>query len=158
MGLALLAAPACLAGFTELSESGKGLPQVTVEFPDEADPGSVHRAALDVANPGPGDMASVVVTFARVGAPAVEGLPNPIVDPGRGPDSGTVVSVEPRPTAASPDVMYRFGPLAEGRSTTITFDLEVPRLPGPAANSVTVSDGDDPGRARGVRLETLVRR
>ena len=158
VAVSLLATPACFSSSAELSESGKGLPEVTVEFPAETRPGSSHPAALEVTNPGPGDISSVVVTFARVGAPAAEGLPNPIVDPGRGPDSGTVAAVDPPPSASSRDVMYRFGPLAEGDSATITFELEVPRTPGPAANSVTVYDAADPGRARGVRLETMVER
>ena len=156
--VALLLTPACFAGTAELSESGKGLPEVTVEFPTATQPGSLHEAAVEVTNPGPGDISSVVVTFARVGAPAVEGIPNPIVDPGRGPESGSVVSVDPAPAASSKDVMYRFGPLSEGESTTITFGIEVPRRPGPAANSLSVYDAGDPGRTGGVRLETVVQR
>ena len=148
----------CFSSGAELSSSGKALPVVTVDFVAVAQPGSVHTSALAIDNPGPGDISSLVVTFARVGAPAAEGLPNPIVDPGRGPDSGTVVDVRPRPSAASPDVFYRFGPLPEGESITISFDLRVPEELGPAANSVTVYDDADPGRARGVRLETTVER
>jgi hypothetical protein len=139
-----------------LSESGRGLPDVTVQFPDRTGPGTVHRALLEVGNPGPGDISNVVVAFARVGAPAAEGLPNPIVDPGRGPDSGTVVDVAPSPERSSKDVLYQFGSLAEDETTGITFDLRVPQAAGLAANSVTVYDAADPSRARGVRLATTV--
>jgi hypothetical protein len=162
-GVLLLAAvtlllPACFRGGSELSESGKGLPVVGVRFPPETEPGSVHTSRLSVRNPGPGDISSLAVAFALVGAPASQGLPNPLVDPGRGPDSGTVVAVSPEPTARAPDVLYRFGPLPEGEAITISFELEVPVETGPAASSVTVYDDVDPGRARGVRLETTVER
>ena len=152
---ALVSLCSCFGG-GELSDSGRGLPDVTVQFPDRARPGTVQRARLEVGNPGPGDIDSVVVAFARVGAPAVDGLPNPIVDPGRGPDSGTVVEVAPSPEGSSKDVLYRFGPLPEDETTGITFDLRVPRTAGLAANSVTVYDAADPSRARGVRLATTV--
>jgi hypothetical protein len=158
VAIALFAMPACFSSGAELSDSGKGLPEVTVNFSTTAEPGSVHTARLSVSNPGPGDISSIVVAFARVGAPAAEGLPNPLVDPGETADSGAVVDVRPHPASASADVQYRFGPLQEGDSTTILFDVEVPEDPGPAANSVTVYDAADPGRARGVRLETSVER
>jgi hypothetical protein len=152
----LAAAPACWRG-GELTESGKGLPVVAVDFPQNAAPGSVQTAVLSVENPGPGDIARVVVTFVRVGAPAAEGLPNPIVDPGRSPDSGEVVGVHPEPRSVSPDgLAFRFGALGEGEEMTIEFDLRVPEVAGIAANSVTVYDDLEPPRARGVRLETTV--
>jgi hypothetical protein len=156
---ALALAPACFGGAAELSESGQGLPVVSIDFPATASPHSVHPAALRVVNPGPGDIARLVVAFARVGAPAAEGLPHPLVDPGRSGESGSVMGVTPRPASVSEDgVVYRFGPLAEGRSVVIRFRVRVPRAPGPAANSVTIYDDVDPGRARGVRLETIVQR
>jgi hypothetical protein len=154
---ALVLAPACFRGAAELSESGRGLPQVTVEFPVSVDPGSTHVSVLRVRNPGPGDISRVAVAFARVGAPAAQGLPNPIVDPGKGPDSGEVVSVTPEPSSVSPDgVVFRFEALPEGESMTVEFRLRVPLQAGVAANSVTVYDDAEPGRAGGARLETTV--
>ena len=147
----------CFGG-AELSPSGEGLPRASITFPDSIPPGAVRRAELTVANPGPGDIESLSVDFARVGAPAAQGLPNPIVDPGRGRDSGAVVDVSPRPRRAAPDVSYGFGPLPEGESVTLSFAVEVPEDPGVAANSVIVYDAADPGRAAGVRLETAVER
>jgi hypothetical protein len=151
-----LALPGCFRGGAELSPSGKGLPQVTVAFPNHTAPGSIHRARLQVRNPGPGAIARVVVSFALVGAPAAEGLPTPLVDAsGRGGRS--VMEVSPRPTSVSPDgVVYRFDELPEGGSLAIDFRLRVPRRPGAAANSVTVYDDVDPTRARGVLLKTQV--
>jgi hypothetical protein len=153
--LVLIALGGCYRGAAELSASGKGLPQVSVEFPHRTAPGSVHTSMISVTNPGPGDIERVTVAFARVGAPASEGLPRPIVGGSRG--SGGVVSVMPRPSSVSPDgVVYRFGPLQEGGSESFEFRLEVPSTSGVAANSVTVYDDVDPDRARGARLETTV--
>jgi len=152
--VALTATSACFSARSELSASGRGLPQPTVAFPERAAPGTVHSARLEVRNPGPGDITTLVVAFALVGAPAAEGLPTPLVGPGR---KGRVLKVTPAPSSVSADgSVYRFGSLAEGETTTVTFTLRVPRRPGLAANSVTVYDDTDPSRARGVRLETLV--
>jgi hypothetical protein len=156
---ALLAAAvtvgAC-AGTSELSASGKGLPQLEIDFVERAQSGSVHTSELVVRNPGPGDIGTLVVWFAGVGAPASEGLPNPLVDPGLGPTSGTILRVRPRPTSAARDVVYRFGGLREDGSITISFLVRVPRRPGLAASSVVVYDDTEPDRASGVRMETLV--
>lgn len=145
----------CAAG-PSLTPSGKGWPVVTVTFPSSARPGSIHTATVRVDNPGPGDIGSLVVAFADVGAPSAEGLPTPIVSPGRHGSPG-VVRVHPRPTATSPDgVIYRFGAVAEGSTTTVDFELAVPTTLGTAANSVTAYDAAEPDRARGARLETKV--
>jgi hypothetical protein len=154
LAVAVLAPAGCWRGASDLSPSGKGEPELGIEFPASAAPGSVHTARLRVTNPGPGDISRVAVSFALVGAPAAQGLPAPVVDAGR---PRAVVSVSPRPTSVSPDgVVYRFGALPEGGSMTIEFGLRVPRRRGLAANSVTVYDDVDPSRARGVRLETTV--
>lgn len=148
----------CFGADPNLTDSGLGRPVVSVEFPATATPGSVHDAELAIENPGPGDMASVIVAFARVG-PAQGGdeLPFPIVDPGADRDNPNIVAIDPEPEGISPDgVVYRFGPLPEGEVMTITFSLRVPDVAGDAANSVTAYAGEDPTRARGVRLETRV--
>jgi hypothetical protein len=149
---------ACFGGGPEVSASGKGLPLTTVEFPAGSAAGSAHTAELTVDNPGPGDIPALAVTFGRVGAPAAEGLPNPLVDRGRSAETGSIVEVRPRPSASIPNVIYRFGPLPEGESVTIEFVVKVPEAPGVAASSVIVYDAAEPDRASGVRLETLVER
>ena len=154
LGLVLTA---CYRDVSNLSATGEGLPQVAVHFPETSAPGSVHTAALEVANPGPGDIDRLAVSFALVGAPAAEGLPSTLVGAAGGGRRDTVLGVSPRPMSVSPDgAVYRFGGLAEGESVTIEFELRVPRIPGVAANSVIVSDDSDPSRARGARLETTV--
>lgn len=150
----------CFGEDPNLTESGLGRPVVSVTFPELSAPGSLQDAEVTIENPGPGDMTSVVVAFARVG-PAQGGgpLPYPIVDPGARRKNPNIAAVEPEPVGISTDaVVFRFGPLAEGESMTITFTLRVPAEPGPAANSITAYAGEDPSRARGVRLETQVER
>jgi hypothetical protein len=153
----VLALSACYRDASNLSASGEGLPQVAVEFPETSAPGSVHTAALEIVNPGPGDIERLAVSFALVGAPAAQGLPVTLVGAAGGGRRDTVLGVSPRPMSVSPDgVVYRFEGLAEGESVTIEFELRVPDTPGVAANSVIVSDDSDPSRARGARLETTV--
>jgi hypothetical protein len=55
-------------------------------------------------------------------------------------------------------VLFRFPGLAEGDSTTIEMDLKIPDVTGPVANAVVAYDGNEPDRAKGVRLETQVER
>lgn len=156
-----MAATACTGSGTELSESGRGLPRVTLDFPMSARPGSVQTAVLEVTNPGPGDIGTLIVAFTRAGDPR---LPTPIVDAAGGGAPSAVRSVDPAPAGVSDDaVVYRFDRassrepfLAEGASTAIRFDLALPRQPGTAANAIQVYDGSDVDRAAGVRLETEV--
>ena len=136
----------------------EGRPEITVAFPTVADPGAVQTATFTVTNPGPGRMASLFLAFARVG-PAQGGgeLPYPIVDAGAKHENPAILSVEPEPEAVSLNaVVFRFEGLDEGETVTISFDLRVPEQTGPAANSVTAYPGEDPERAKGVRLETEV--
>jgi len=153
-------AVSCAGSGAELSESGNGLPQVTVDFPASAEAGSVRPAVLEVSNPGPGDIGTLIVAFTRAGDPA---LPTPIVDVTAGNAPGAVRSVDPDPAAVSDGVVYRFSSespgepfLPDGGSVTFTFDLVVPKRLGAAANAVQVYDGSEIDRAAGVRLETEV--
>lgn len=148
--LAFLVAGCYGGADADLTETGKGRPDVTATVPPEAKPGQTVEAVIEVANPGPGDMASVVVAFSRLGDPK---LPIPIVEVGRGGRSDGIADVEPAPDVISPDgVVYRFGSLAEGESMQITFELVMPDVGGDVGNAVTVYDGDEPGRARGARI------
>ncbi len=146
----------CFGG-QEVTETGKGLPTVAVEFPPVAAAGSTQDAVFTISNPGPGDMTSLFVSFSRVGAAAADELPDPLVDVSVGEAPSSVVEVAPEPAAVSADgIIYTFPGLAEGESTTITFTLRIPDRDGLAANSVIVYDGQDVERGRGLRLETEV--
>jgi hypothetical protein len=154
---AVLLLGAC-SGTSGETASGLGLPQVSVEFPANSAPGSTHVAKLHVTDPGPGDMSSVVVAFSRTGpSPGATALPPPIVEVGFNGSNAAISAIRPRPVAVSADgVVYRFGSLGVGKSTTISFTLKVPRTPGVLANAMVVYDGGHTDRARGVRLQTVV--
>jgi hypothetical protein len=147
----------CFGPDPEVTASGKGLPQLSIEFPQTSEPGSTHTATLTVENPGPQPMTSVVVAFLRVGPAQGGQLPEPIVDGAAKHKNPAILGIEPKPEAISQAaVVFTFDGLREGESTTIAFRLKVPGTLGEAANSVTVYDGSDPTRARGVRLQTTV--
>lgn len=144
----------CTGPDPNLTESGTGKPEVSATFPEQASAGEVVTASIRVTNPGPEDMASIVVSFARVGDPS---LPYPIVEPLPDRARAGIADIRPEPTGESPpDATYTFGPLAEGASTTIEFDLVIPDREGVVGNSVQVYDGAEPARARGVRIEAEV--
>jgi len=150
----LLIFSACFGEGEQLTETGKGYPQLTVDFPETTTSGTTETAALTVTNPGPGDMGSIVVAFGRLGDPA---LPAPLVDVTARNREGAVKEVRPAPNAVSPDgITYTFDGLPVGESVTIEFDIEIPRLNGVAGNAVQVYEGQDPNRARGVPLRTEV--
>ena len=147
---------ACFGPDPNLTAEGKGLPQLSLEFPASAAPGSVQTAVLTIDNPGPAEMSAIVVAFSRLGDPA---LPLPVVEVAGPGQEDPVRSVEPRPNAVSRDgSIYTFGPLAEGGTMTIRFELAIPETEGKVGNAVQVYDGREPDRARGVRLETEVER
>jgi hypothetical protein len=151
----------CLGPDPNLTEAGKGKPEITVEFPDEVPAGSTQVATFTVTNPGPGAIKVLAIAFARLGDPK---LPQPIVDAAPQGEK-PVLEVDPEPRAVSRDgVVYAFGPegdvdepiLPVGESLEITFRLSMPVTPGPAGNSVQAYDGEEVERARGVRLETEI--
>ena len=147
---------ACYGPDPDLTAQGKGLPELSLDFPATAAPGSVETAVLTVDNPGPADMSAIVVAFSRLGDPA---LPVPIVEVAGPGQEDPVRSVDPKPTAVSRDgAIYTFGPLDEGGTMTIRFELAIPEVEGKVGNAVQVYDGREPDRARGVRLETKVER
>jgi len=145
---------ACFSGNADVTESGKGFPRLTIEAPSSASAGEVVTVELSVTNPGPEDMKEVVVVFARLGDPE---LPYPIVEGPPGTRAKGVVGVEPAPTTRSEDgITYRFPGLPEGETTTIRFDLLIPKEDGPVGNSIQVYDSADAERARGVGLKLQV--
>jgi hypothetical protein len=154
----LLGATACFGPDANLTDDGKGKPVIVVEFPEQVDAGSVNTATLTVENPGPGDIGTVTVAFAGVGVPAASGpLPVDLVPITTSAENPAIRSIEPEPSRVSNDgVVYYFGPLPEGETLEIAFDIAAPEQRGPAASSVSVYDGNDTDRIRGLRLATEV--
>lgn len=150
--LVLLAA--CFSSDADVTDSGKGRPQVSISAPQSAAKGDVISVALTVTNPGPGEMKEVVVVFARLGDPE---LPYPIVEGLPGERAAGVEDVEPAPTARSEDgITYRFPGLGEGETTELVFELLIPEQDGFVGNSIQVYDSADAERARGVGLKVQV--
>ncbi|HWC13395.1 MAG TPA: hypothetical protein VG929_02225 [Actinomycetota bacterium] len=157
LGLGALLVLALFVGTRDLPSDEAGRPEITVAFPATAEPGSVETATFTITNPGP-DIRTLFISFARVG-PATGGgeIPVPIVDMGTRHENPAIVDVDPEPEATSIEgVVFAFGPLPTDGSMTVSFDLRMPADEGPAANSVTAYAGEEPERARGVRLETEV--
>lgn len=146
----------CSGPDPNLTESGKGRPLVTAEFPETAEAGDIVTAVIHVENPGPGDIEPIVVAFTRVGDPS---LPLPIVEPRRDLEDTGIEDIRPQPQGASPmDSTFTFPGVAEGDSTTIEFDLRIPTdAAGTIGNVVQVYDGAEIDRARGARLQLDVR-
>lgn len=161
-----LAAAACVVGLLSacfgpdpsLTEAGKGKPVLGLDFPETLAAGATATAMLTVENPGPGDMSSLVVAFASVGAPAAEGsLPADLVPVTTSSENPAIASITPEPNDISPDgVVYVFDGIAEGSSVEISFEIVAPDDRGRFANSVSVYDGQETDRVAGLRLETLV--
>ena len=151
---ALIVLGACYGPEPGLTEGGESKPELSIEFPSTSAPGAVETAELTITNPGPGSMDSIVVAFSRLGDPD---LPAPVVDVAPANGTGAVKDITPKPNATSPEgIIFTFDGLGVGESTTISFDLVIPTDTGPAGNAILVYDGQDPERARGVRLETEV--
>ena len=145
---------ACSGPDPNLTDSGAGKPQITVEFPETASPGDVVTASIAVSNPGPQDMDSIVVSFVRVGDPS---LPEPIVEPRKGRTESGIEDIRPEPRGQSPaDATYAFTGVSEGDSVTLEFDLRMPDAAGTYGNSVQVYDGTEVDRAAGARLQIEV--
>jgi hypothetical protein len=158
LALAVLLGIVLFIANRDVPEGLAGRPEITVEFPDTAEPGSTQTATFTIRNPGPNEMKSVFLAFARVGpAPNDNRLPAPIVDPGAQHVNPAIVSITPEPEASSIEaVVFRFGGLGAGESMTVEFELKVPNERGPVANSVTAYPGENPELAKGVRLGTEV--
>jgi hypothetical protein len=148
----LLAFGACWTGDNpNIAASGKGKPQMTLDLPKSAAPGSVQTLTVTATNPGPGRISSVFVSFSLLGAPS--GPIVPLVPIGAKGHNSAVLGVTPKPDAISSDGdIYRFGSLAVGDSMTIHFRLKMPDVAGTATNSVQVYDGTEPDRSIGMPL------
>lgn len=154
--LLLCAALACYGGDSNLTESGKGKPTLTVEFPERVNAGATADLVLEISNPGPGAMDSVFVAFTHVGVPG-SGLGNALIPFATGGENPAIESIDPEPQSVSEDgSVYRFSGLPAGSSTTITFAVVAPTQRGPAANSVQIYDGSELERGTGKRVSTTV--
>jgi len=158
--VAILLVGAACAGDANLTDTGKGKPFVTADFPGTVKAGSTQQLEINVENPGPGDIRTIVVAFVLVGPLAGQNeLPAPLIALGVDGESPSVAGVDPSPAGISQDgTLYTFEGLDEGESGTFTFDVKVSEQPGTAANSVQVYDGQELDRASGVRVETTVER
>lgn len=156
----LMASAACVRDQSGLTSAGLGKPELSLTFPAEVRAGTTHVAQLEVANPGPGDLRVLSVTFVLVGpGPNQDELPRPLILGGANKSTGEILSVSPEPRSVSSDgLVYSFAGLSEGESAEISFDIRVPHIPGTFANSVQVHDGQDLERLTGVRLDTVVER
>ena len=156
----LVAMTACFGPDPNVSDSGKGIPLPVIEFPGTVEPGAIEIATLEVTNPGPEEIQAVVVAFARLGfmAPGQTELPTPLIEPKVQGEPSAILGVEPEPVGTNENgLVFRFGPLAEGESMSIEFELQMPDDPGSFGNSIQVYAGEDVERARGVRLLTEVK-
>jgi hypothetical protein len=145
---------ACTGADPNVTETGAGKPVLTAEFPETAEVGEVVTASIEISNPGPEDIDTLVVSFVRVGDPS---LPAPIVEPRKGRRQSGIEAIRPEPLGQSPvDATYTFPGIAEGGSITIEFDLRIPEGEGAVGNSVQVYDGAEVERAAGIRLETEI--
>lgn len=156
--LVSLLSVSCYGSTADVTDAGKGLPQLTVEFPAEVERGSIHDLVVTVDNPGPGDMAAFVIAFGALGVGGEVGVAKPLLlvgPPGR--PSPSVLSVEPEPvTVGEGGLVFQFGPLREGQSRTVTFSIKAPEIVGTYANSVQAYDAQEIDRIRGTRLQTKV--
>ena len=144
----------CYGPDASLTESGKSKPELELQFPSTTTPGATEVAELTITNPGPQVMDSLVVAFSRLGDPD---LPAPVVDVAPPNGEGAVREVSPKPKGISPEgIIFTFDGLDADGSMTISVTLVMPAETGPAGNAILVYDGQDPERARGVRLETEV--
>jgi hypothetical protein len=144
----------CYGPDASLTESGESKPELALQFPSTTAPGATEVAELTITNPGPQPMDSLVVAFSRLGDPT---LPAPVVDVAPPNGEGVVREITPNPKGTSPDgIIYTFEGLDADGTVTISFTLVMPTENGPAGNAILVYDGQDPERARGVRLETEV--
>lgn len=142
--------------------AGPGQPQLEVSFPAQTQSSDVETAILEVTNPGPEEIDSLLVSFSLVGS-AGGTVSQALVASGARKKSPSIEDVRPEPGGVSLDgVVFRFAGegsapvLDAGEKISLEFDIRVPRSPGLSASSVQVYAGENPERAQGVRLETEV--
>ena len=164
-GLALACLAACFGPDPNLTEDGLGKPFLTVDFPIEAEAGSTEELLVEIDNPGPGDMSSFTVAFANVAVGGTEGSVQPLVRPAPPPEqigddqqvSPSISSIEPEPlTVGEGGLVFRFGPLPEEESASVSFEVVVPEESELYANSLQVFDSQVLDRIDAVKVQVEV--
>ncbi len=163
--LALACLAACLGVDPNLTEDGLGKPFLTVDFPTEATAGSTEELLVQIDNPGPGDMSSFTVAFANVAVGGTVGNAPPLLRPAPPPRrigddqqvSPSITSIEPEPvTVGEGGLVFRFGPLPEEDSATVSFEIVIPEEPQTYANSVQAFDSQILDRIDAVKVQVEV--
>lgn len=146
--------------FSQLRGTEEGIgeqkPVVTIDFPTNAEAGSVQTATITVENPAASDIESLFVAFSALATAGGDDFPTPIVGGSLTGKDSAVVDVQPEPVAEGEGVRFGFGPLESGQTTTIRFDLRMPEATGDAANSIAVYDGTIPERAAGGSIQVTL--
>jgi hypothetical protein len=163
--LALACLAACLGPDPNLTDDGLGKPFLTVDFPTEAAAGSTEELLVEIDNPGPGGMSSFTLAFANVAVGGAEGSAQPLLRPAPpseqlGDDqqvSPSISSIEPQPlTVGEGGLVFRFGPLPEEESASVSFEVVVPEESQTYANSVQVFDSQVLDRIDAVKVQVEV--
>ena len=163
--LALACLAACFGSDPNLTEDGLGKPFLTVDFPTEAAAGSTEELLVEIDNPGPGDMSSFTVAFANVAVGGTEGNAQTLLRPAPPPErigddqqvSPSISAIEPEPlTIGEGGLVFRFGPLPEEESASVSFEVVVPEESQTYANSVQVFDSRVLDRIDAVKLQVEV--
>jgi hypothetical protein len=166
-GLALACLAACFGPDPNLTEDGLGKPLLSVDFPSEAAAGSIEALQIEIDNPGPGDMSSFTVAFANVAVGGAQSSVEPLLRLAPPPEqlgddqeiSPSIDSMEPEPlTVGEGGLVFRFGPLPEEESTSVSFEIMMPDGAGTYANSVQVFDSQVLDRIDAVKLQVEVTR
>jgi len=163
--LALACLAACLGPDPNLTDDGLGKPILIVDFPTEAEAGSTEGLLIEIDNPGPGDMSSITIAFANVAVGGTDGSVQPLLRPAPPPEqlgddqqvSPSISSIEPEPlTVGEGGLVFRFGPLSEGESASVSFEVVVPEESQLYANSVQAFDSQVLDRIDAVKLQVEV--
>jgi hypothetical protein len=164
-GLVLAAATGCFGADPGLTESGLAKPVVSFEWPVELPAGTTEELIVEVENPGPGDMSAFSIAFAAIAIGGAEGNAEALLLPAAPPEelgddqplSSSIAAIEPEPlTVGQGGLVFGFGPLPAGESTSVSFDIEVPEEPGSYANSVQAYDSQALDRIDAQKLQVEV--
>jgi hypothetical protein len=163
--LVLTATAGCFGADPGLTESGLAKPVVTIDLPAELPAGTTEELVVEIENPGPGDMSAFSVAFAAIAVGGGEGNAQPLLLPAAPPEdlgddqplSSSIDAIEPEPlTVGQGGLVFGFGPLPAGESTSVSFDIVVPDEPGTYANSVQAYDSQALDRIDAQKLQVEV--
>jgi hypothetical protein len=164
-GLILAAVAGCFGPDPGLTESGLAKPVITVDWPAELPAGTTEELVVEVENPGPGDMSAFSIAFAAIAVGGSQGNAQALLLPAAPPDelgedqpiSASIAEIEPPPlTVGQGGLVFGFGPLPTGESTSVSFQIELPEEPGTYANSVQAYDSRALDRIDAQKLQVEV--